>query len=127
MQPIFHYVLPELRLVTLARCYFARYPDEDAEARLTNRLLNCLMERYEYGAEIEQLRVMHAVNITEEEISWLAEVVRTMDWDSIVDYEEEVNSIVSLSDGYDDEDDFDSDGSLIDDPYNMYFGDVLLW
>ncbi|KAI0725208.1 hypothetical protein C8Q72DRAFT_618537 [Fomitopsis betulina] len=67
----FHYVLPQLRALTLTRCYFHPYVHDSpllADGSLTSRLLDCFTERYKYGAEIEVLRLMQAINIPEAEV-----------------------------------------------------------
>ena len=122
-RPIFHYVLPQLRVLTLAKCSFKRFGDEDlkpyllAETGLTSRLLDCFTERYEYGAEIEELRLVQAVNIFQEEVDWLKDTVRVVEWDGTLHAEDELTgdteSMVSSETGTVSSDD-SSDDSLDD-------------
>ncbi|KAH9936665.1 uncharacterized protein B0H18DRAFT_974966 [Fomitopsis serialis] len=97
----YHYVLPQLRRLTLMECFFSHHgyddfipgiPVED-DARLVDGLLDCFMDRYECGAEIEQLRIVHPVNVDREEIDLLNEVVRDVDWDGTIDYQRNATTI----------------------------------
>lgn len=105
----FHYVLPQLRALTLTHCYFHPYlHDLPLEAsRVACRLLDCFIERYEYGAEIEVLRLMQAINIPEAEVNWLKQTVRVVEWDGSLDMGDEVASTDTESNSSDDSDDSD--------------------
>ncbi|KZT64940.1 hypothetical protein DAEQUDRAFT_759643 [Daedalea quercina L-15889] len=123
--PTYQYVLPRLRLLTLADCYLGEHGDyydlylekDYDEVRLVDSLLDCFIERYEYGAEIEKLRILSPVNATEEEIEWLREVVRIVEWDGVINYDEPDSDDMhdsQFSDLDDDDDDDDSELELSD-------------
>ncbi|KAI0726451.1 hypothetical protein C8Q72DRAFT_783725 [Fomitopsis betulina] len=106
----FHYILPQLRALTLTRCYFHPYvhdPPLLVGGSLTSHLLDCFTERYEYGAEIEVLRLMQAINIPEAEVNWLKQTVRVVEWDGSLDMGDEVASTDTESNSSDDSDDSD--------------------
>ncbi|EPS94733.1 hypothetical protein FOMPIDRAFT_1063054 [Fomitopsis schrenkii] len=117
-QPVFHYVLPQLRALTLTHCYFNRYVDDNfglpllVDTSLTSRLLDCFTERYEYGAEIEALHLVRTINIAEEEVDWLKHTVRVVEWDGFLDADDEVGSTDIWSD---DSLDLDSSDASLDD------------
>ncbi|KAH9936688.1 uncharacterized protein B0H18DRAFT_975034, partial [Fomitopsis serialis] len=51
------------------------------ESVYVDRLLDCFIERYEAGAEIKKLRVLHPCNFTSADLDRLKEVVRCVEWD----------------------------------------------
>ncbi|KAH9936656.1 uncharacterized protein B0H18DRAFT_1206904 [Fomitopsis serialis] len=94
----YHYVLPRLRRLTLIECFFSEQGYNELIpgvliSRLVDGLLDCFMDRYECGAEIEQLRIVQPVNVDREEIDLLNEVVRDVDWDGTVDYQRNTTNI----------------------------------
>ena len=48
---VYHYVLPKLRVLSLSRGNFRDGPSGGRDTSLTNCLLDCFIERYEYSAE----------------------------------------------------------------------------
>ncbi|KZT64938.1 hypothetical protein DAEQUDRAFT_814645 [Daedalea quercina L-15889] len=121
-----HYLFPRLRLIILDHLNFAfagsrnhRYgfvDDRESDAHATSaedprvpssgrasslpiyvdRLLDCFIERYEAGVEIETLRLLRPVNLGTENINRLREVIRFLEWDGNLE-------------SYNEYDDYDSD------------------
>ncbi|KAH9936680.1 uncharacterized protein B0H18DRAFT_975025 [Fomitopsis serialis] len=96
-----HYrcILPQLRTLTLSHFWFVTrgyhgQPDQQGQP-FVGRLLDCFIQRYECGAEIEQLRIIHPVNLKSRDIDLLEEVVRAVVWDGSL-YENGV-SVVETS------------------------------
>jgi len=105
----YHYVLPQLRRLTLMECFFGEHGHADFmpeflaedDARITDGLLDCFMDRYECGAEIEQLRIVRPININRKDIILLNEVVRDVDWDNSFDYSTTTEHYWDWDDGLD--------------------------
>ncbi|KAH9936655.1 uncharacterized protein B0H18DRAFT_1206903 [Fomitopsis serialis] len=103
------YVLPQLRHLILEDCYFGDHSGEyeyggdeefEDEDRLTGRLLDCFMARYEYGVEIEHLHIIRPINISRSEIDELKEVVRYVGWDETIQYDEKEHFTDDLYDDF---------------------------
>ncbi|KAH9936666.1 uncharacterized protein B0H18DRAFT_328960 [Fomitopsis serialis] len=128
------YVLPQLRHLILEDCYFGDHSDEyeyggdeelEDQDRLAGRLLDCFMARYEYGVEIEQLHIIRPINIFWSEIDELKEVVRYVDWDETIEYDEKERF---TDDSYDDFEESEID-PYEDDPYeeDLFWGYGDVW
>ncbi|KAH9936282.1 uncharacterized protein B0H18DRAFT_973167, partial [Fomitopsis serialis] len=120
------YVLPQLRHLILEDCYFGDHSDEcgsdgeeelEDEDRLAGRLLDCFMARYEYGVEIEQLHIIRPINIFCTEVDELKEVVRYVDWDETIEYDEKERF---TDDSYDDFEESEID-PYEDNPFGAYW------
>ncbi|TFY64321.1 hypothetical protein EVJ58_g2690 [Rhodofomes roseus] len=104
----YHYILPHLRSLSLSLCYFGARGDPyeyelEPSERLADGLIDSYIQRYEYGAEIEQLHIVHPVNLSRREVDRLKEVVRVVEWDGTIDFDEqESDSLYHSEDGYDD-------------------------
>ncbi|KAH9841857.1 uncharacterized protein C8Q71DRAFT_845869 [Rhodofomes roseus] len=99
---VYHYTLPRLRLLTLSDFFFMeRETDWELGGMepLAQQLISCFIERYEYGAEIERLRILRAINLERDEIDLLKEVVRVVEWDGASEYNEKYE--IGLDSDYD--------------------------
>ncbi|TFY59042.1 hypothetical protein EVJ58_g6029 [Rhodofomes roseus] len=99
---VYHYTLPRLRLLTLSGFFFMeREADWELGGMepLAQQLISCFIERYEYGAEIERLRILRAINLERDEIDLLKEVVRVVEWDGASEYNEKYE--IGLDSDYD--------------------------
>ncbi|KAF8806753.1 hypothetical protein BYT27DRAFT_7190406 [Phlegmacium glaucopus] len=78
---------------------------------LVDKLMDCLMERYERNAEVQELCLDDCYNIEPIHVKLLGEIVVHVDWDG---------GVQGLSDEYDSEEgrDYDSDGNSINNDYD---------
>ncbi|KAF8809486.1 hypothetical protein BYT27DRAFT_7187793 [Phlegmacium glaucopus] len=100
--------LPKLRYICMDGTDF----DETSLGSISiEKLMNCLMERYERNAEVQGLCLDDCYNITDIEVKALREIVVHVDWDGVEQ---------GFSDEYDSEEEreYDSDGNIIDDDYD---------
>jgi len=79
-------------------------------------LMNCLMERYERNAEVQELCLEDCFNLTEIEVEGLRDIVVHVEWDEVEQ---------GFSEEYDSEEgrDYDSDGNTIDDDFDYDYDD----
>lgn len=135
------YILPQLRSLTLEDYYFAlcdprelssreECDDEDSDeeegGRLVTRLVNCLVERSERGAGIEELCISRPVNATGEEIHRLESTVAVFKWDGQLkfDYYYDDEEETDLDDEDDEDDDEDEDEDE-EDNYSVTSADLF--
>ncbi|KAF8806752.1 hypothetical protein BYT27DRAFT_7190405 [Phlegmacium glaucopus] len=99
---------PKLRYICMDD---ANFGDRRLGSISVDKLMDCLMERYERNAEVQELCIDDCHNIRYPGVKSLGEIVVRVDWDRIMQ---------GLSDEYDSEEekDYDSDGNTIDDDYD---------
>ncbi|PCH39781.1 hypothetical protein WOLCODRAFT_161867 [Wolfiporia cocos MD-104 SS10] len=117
-------LFPRLRVITLEGVRIADDAtfDEGGVGEVTDKLLNCIMMRYECGVEIHTLRITRCINIDKDDIAKLDEVMPGVDWDAYV-YAEEPEYEYERSgdeDSYSAYYDSDYDESFVPDDDSIY-------
>ncbi|KAF8195573.1 hypothetical protein BJ912DRAFT_1141215 [Pholiota molesta] len=73
-------------------------------------LQDCLIQRYEYGAEIEKLTLSDCIRLSEEDVDLLSEIVVDVDWDGLEVFTEDEEE----------DDDEDEEEDDYTDPYHEF-------